>query len=493
MEMVKIKVKRFNKDKDGFEEYEVPKGINVLNALEYINKNYHANIYFRSSCRAGQCGSCAMCINGKPRLACKTKVEDGMSIEPLKNFDVIRDLVVDRTPYYKKLANLRNYIERKEYPEDLENIKPEDINKVKKVRGCIDCLSCLSVCPVRRFADYAGPTFMRQLARFAFDVRDEMNREEIAYFENLYNCTTCAKCVEVCPKEIEIVHCAIEKLRELCFKKGYYLKNHLTVRENVLKYNRSVEKDKTPLLDELNGEYLVENEKMRVAFFTGCLIDYRLQNVGKDAIKVLNAHGVSVIIPKNQVCCGSPFIRTGQTDIAEKLKKKNLKILNSLDVDCVVTVCAGCGSTLKNDYKEKEFEVMDITEILNKVGLVKYKPINATVTYHDPCHLRRGQGVYDEPRKILKSIPSLKFVEMEIPDQCCGAGGGVRSGKPEVAYALGKRKAKMIYDTKADYLITVCPFCEYHIRDSLKKYKEENNIEKDIEVMNIVSLLSRVI
>ena len=77
MEMVKIKVKRFNKDKDGFEEYEVPKGINVLNALEYINKNYHANIYFRSSCRAGQCGSCAMCINGKPRLACKTKVEDG--------------------------------------------------------------------------------------------------------------------------------------------------------------------------------------------------------------------------------------------------------------------------------------------------------------------------------------------------------------------------------------------------------------------------------
>jgi fumarate reductase (CoM/CoB) subunit B len=282
-------------------------------------------------------------------------------------------------------------------------------------------------------------------------------------------------------------------LREKTFKKGYNLDSHLEVRKNVLSQNRSVPKEKTSFLEEVEDEYIVENEKMRVAFFTGCLVDFRLQEIGKSAIRVLNAHGVSVIIPKNQVCCGSPFIRTGQIDISESLKKQNLEIFNKLNVDSVVTLCAGCGSTLKNDYKEKEFKVMDITEVLVKVGLIDYKPLDITVTYHDPCHLRRGQKVYLEPRKILESIPKLKFIEMEIPDQCCGAGGGVRSGKPEVADAIGKRKANMIYATDADYLITVCPFCEYHIRDSLTKYLKEHGLKKDIPVMNIVSLLDKVI
>jgi len=516
MKAVKIKVMRLN----GFEEYEVPEGLTVIDALEYINKTYNKNIHFRASCRAGQCGSCAMTINGEPKLACKTKVEDGMTIEPLRGFNVVKDLIVDRTPYYKKLSNLRNYVEnysqqdtkKLDELEILDKIYPCDIKDFKKVRGCIDCLSCLSMCPARKFSDYPGPTFMRQLARFAFDPRVEAEREKEAYFENLYNCTTCGKCVEVCPKEIDIVHNAVEKLRELSFKKGYNLDSHLEVRKNILIGKRSVIKETTPFLEEVGGEYLVrssegaescksrrdllkdeKNEKMRVAFFTGCLIDYRLQEVGKSAIRVLNAHGISVIIPKNQVCCGSPCIRTGQTDVAEMLKKQNLETFNNLDVDAVVTLCAGCGSTLKNDYKEKEFKVMDITEVINKVGLIEYKPIDLKVTYHDPCHLRRGQKIYKEPRKILKSIPKLKFVEMEIPDQCCGAGGGVRSGKPEVASAIGSRKAKMIYDIDVDYVITVCPFCEYHVRDSLKKFKKEHNLEKDIDVMNIVSLLDKVI
>ena len=488
--LVNIKIKR----DEYFEEYEVPENITVLDALNYINKTYNKNIQFRASCRAGQCGSCAMTIDNEPKLACKTKVKEGMKIEPLKEFNVIKDLIVDRSSYYKKLHNLRNYLQQDEEDEETK-ITPDDIKDLKNIRGCIDCLSCLSICPARKFSDYPGPTLIRQLARFAFDPRDRGEREKEAYFENIYNCTTCGKCVEVCPNEIDIVHIAVEKFRSQLFKKGLYLKNHLIVRENVLKGNRSVVKEKTPLLEDetIKNEYIVENEKMRVAFFTGCLVDYRLQDVGKSAIKVLNAHGVSVIIPKNQVCCGSPFLRTGQKDVADKLKKHNLDIFNNLNVDAVVTICAGCGSTLKNDYSKKEFKVMDITEVLNAVGFIKYNPLDIKITYHDPCHLKRGQKIYEEPRNILKNIPNLKFIEMEIPDQCCGAGGGVRSGKPEVSSAIGKRKAKMIYNTDADYVITVCPFCEYHIRDSLEKFKDENNIKKDIQVMNIVSLLDNAI
>ncbi|BAP63262.1 fumarate reductase (CoM/CoB) subunit TfrB [Methanococcus maripaludis] len=486
------------KKTEGFKKFEVPAGLTILDALEYINKTYGENIQFRSSCKAGQCGSCAVMINKKSKLACKTKVEDNMIIEPLECFDVISDLVVDREPYYKKIGTLRNYIQKKNEKiseKELGELKlyPDDLKDVKKIRGCIDCLSCIAMCPARKYSNYPGPTLMRQLARFAFDPKDDIDREKEAFDENIYNCTTCGRCVEVCPKEIDIVHNAVEKLREKTFKKGYNLDSHLEVRKNVLSQNRSVPKEKTSFLEEVADEYIVENEKMRVAFFTGCLVDFRLQEIGKSAIRVLNAHGVSVIIPKNQVCCGSPFIRTGQIDISESLKKQNLEIFNKLNVDSVVTLCAGCGSTLKNDYKEKEFKVMDITEVLVKVGLIDYKPLDITVTYHDPCHLRRGQKVYLEPRKILESIPKLKFIEMEIPDQCCGAGGGVRSGKPEVADAIGKRKANMIYATDADYLITVCPFCEYHIRDSLTKYLKEHGLKKDIPVMNIVSLLDKVI
>ncbi|ABR54298.1 succinate dehydrogenase and fumarate reductase iron-sulfur protein [Methanococcus vannielii SB] len=494
MNTVKINVKKT----EGFKEFIVPEKITVTDALEYINKNYGENIQFRVSCRAGQCGSCAMTINKKSRLACKTKVEDKMYIEPLDGFDVIIDLVVDRSPYYKKLGTLKNYIQQKNGKpnlEELSNLKiyPNDIKDVKSIRGCIECLSCISMCPARKYSNYPGPTFMRQLARFAFDKRDDSKRESDAFNENIYNCTTCGRCVEVCPKEIDIVHNVVEKLREKTFKKGYNLESHLEVRKNALLQKRSIPKDKSSFLEEVKDEYFVENEKLRVAFFTGCLVDFRLLELGKSAVRVLNAHGVSVVIPKLQVCCGSPYIRTGQTDISEMLKKQNLEIFNKLNVDYVVTLCAGCGSTLKNDYKEKEFKIKDITEILTEVGLIEYKPLDITVTYHDPCHLRRGQKVYLEPRKILESIPKLKFVEMEIPDQCCGAGGGVRSGKPEVAALIGKRKANMVYKTDADYVITVCPFCEYHVRDSLKKYMEENSFKKEIPVMNIVSLLDKVI
>ncbi|NPA63293.1 MAG: succinate dehydrogenase/fumarate reductase iron-sulfur subunit [Methanococci archaeon] len=490
--MVKITIKRFDGIKSYFESYNVPENITVLEALDYINKKFGANILFRYSCRNGQCGSCALTINGEPKLACETKVEEGMIIEPLKGFNVVKDLVVDREQYYKKLTGIKNHLIREKFPENLERIPQEVVEKNKDLRGCIDCLSCLSLCPSRDVSEYPGATFMRQLARFAFDVRDEEDRERIAFFENIYNCTTCAKCVEVCPKEIDIVHRAIEQLRHLAFSKGYRLDSHLKVRENVLKYNRSVVEEKLPLLKQVSDFYPAEDEKLKVAFFTGCLVDFRLQDVGKEAIKVLNAHGISVVIPKTQVCCGSPFFRTGQRDVAEKLKEKNLKIFDNLDVDYVITICAGCGSTLKNDYKERNFEVRDITEVLTEVGLLNYKPIKMRITYHDPCHLKRGQGIWKEPREILKSIPELEFIDMEA--RCCGAGGGVRSGKPEIADLIGKRRAKMIYDLKVDTVITVCPFCEYHIRDCLDKFRvETGDVKKSVDVMNIVSLLSKVI
>nr|WP_048203565.1 fumarate reductase (CoM/CoB) subunit TfrB [Methanocaldococcus infernus] len=467
--MITIKINREGK----IEKYKVPENLTVLEALEYINREYGANIKFRASCRNSQCGSCALTINGSPRLACETLVKDNMLIEPLRGFRVVKDLIVDREPYYQKLKSIRNYIVRKKLPNGLEEIEESEVEKTKELRACIDCLSCLSTCPARSSSNFPGATVMRQLLRFSLDKRDEEDRERIAFFENLYFCTTCSSCVEVCPMNIKLER-AIEKLRELAFKKGYFLEEHRKVRENILKSNRSIPKIKESFLEKAKEFYKAENEKLRVAFFTGCLIDYRNIAVGFDTIEVLLAHNISVYLPKAQVCCGSPMLRTGQRDVAEDLMEKNLETLESLDIDYIVTVCAGCGSTLKNDYKLKN--VKDISELLIEFER-EYKKLKLRVSYHDPCHLRRGQNVYKEPRELIKRIPGIEFLDSK--PQCCGAGGGVRSGVKELAKLLGKRRAKQFRDV--DKVITICPFCELHLK------------EQGLDVINLVSLLKKVI
>jgi fumarate reductase (CoM/CoB) subunit B len=215
------------------------------------------------------------------------------------------------------------------------------------------------------------------------------------------------------------------------------------------------------------------------------MVDYKLPEIGVALLKVMEYNDVDVVVPMDQVCCGSPLLRTGQTDAVPEVVKKNQEALK--DYDTIVTVCAGCGSTLKNDYPKfgVDLNVMDISEFLaDRLNTNDMKPVNMRVTYHDPCHLVRGQGISKEPREILNKIKGLEFVEMEFPDQCCGAGGGVRSGKPEIAAGLGKKKVDMVKDLGVDAVVTICPFCEYNIKDSLEKAGIEN-----VKVMNILKLL----
>ena len=123
-----------------------------------------------------------------------------------------------------------------------------------------------------------------------------------------------------------------------------------------------------------------------------------------------------------------------------------------------MTMCAGCGSTLKNDYKTP-FKVMDISEVFTTYGIETPAQLPITATYHDPCHLLRGQGIRDQPRALARQVVNL----VEMPSICCGSGGGVRSGNPDEAAALGNRRADEIRKTGADIVISSCPFCEFHI------------------------------
>jgi fumarate reductase (CoM/CoB) subunit B len=215
------------------------------------------------------------------------------------------------------------------------------------------------------------------------------------------------------------------------------------------------------------------------------MIDYRLQNIGFALLDVLEKNGIEVEVPTEQVCCGSPMLRTGQVDIVDGLVEKNKKVFSQYDT--IITMCAGCGATLKNDYPEfgADLNIVDISEFLaDNLDTEQMKDLNMKVTYHDPCHLIRGQNIKEDPRKILNKIKGVEFIEMEKPDQCCGAGGGVKSGKPEIALALGKKKSEMIEKLDVDAVVTICPFCQYNIQDALDKEGL-----KDIKVINILELL----
>ncbi|MGB9838225.1 fumarate reductase (CoM/CoB) subunit TfrB [Methanothermobacter sp.] len=482
--MINVKVLRFEPgadEKPHLESYDIPsrEKMKVLDALQLINRMYNANIAFRSSCRAGQCGSCAVKMNGEVVLACRAEVEDGSVIEPV-DLPVIKDLMVDRSEIEDKVRAMGLYLQSE--ATGIQRIKPEDYQDTKKLRGCIECFSCISSCPIiKESTEYAGPYFMRYISKFAFDPRDEAERAVLGVREGLYCCTTCGKCAEVCPKELNVPGDAIEKLRAMACREGAGpLDAHRNIRKLISETGRSVDRIGEGFIESVGSK-----PGSRIGFFTGCLVDYRMPEVGMALLRVLREHGFEVDVPEGQVCCGSPMIRTGQLDIVEDLVERNRRALEGYDT--IITVCAGCGATLKKDYPHYgvKLNVLDISEFLaDRIDDIKMKPVNMRVTYHDPCHLLRGQGVKLEPRKILKSIPGLEFVEMEKQGQCCGSGGGVKSGKPEIAESLGRKKAEMIRKLNVDAVITICPFCQLHIRDSLEKEGLG-----DVKVMNILELL----
>jgi fumarate reductase (CoM/CoB) subunit B len=225
---MRVKVLRYDPVRDQkpwYQGFNVPikeKGIKVLGVLEYLNREMGANIAYRSSCRSGQCGSCAMMINRKPGLACRTPARNGMVLEPLRNFPVIKDLVVDIRPTKERMARLRPYLHRgtEKFTGKVESISLKK-TKFKEFKDCIECYSCLGGCPVKENdCEYAGPTLMRLLARFELDPRDAADRLTTAVEEGLYKCTTCGKCTAVCPEGFRIHEDVIERMREKVYKRS---------------------------------------------------------------------------------------------------------------------------------------------------------------------------------------------------------------------------------------------------------------------------------
>jgi fumarate reductase (CoM/CoB) subunit B len=206
--------------RDAFDEFAVPyqKWMRVLDALNWIAENAATDLAYRWLCGSKMCGTCAVRMNGREVLACWEAVEPKMTLEPLRNLPVVRDLVVDRRRYEDKVASLEPWLVRTSvYAQFPEPLNHKQMQNASKALDCISCMCCYSACPVIGLGDvthFAGPAPLVQLGQTALDPRNdpEKVRRSLA-LTDIFSCVSCYKCEEVCPAHIPIVTHVIEPLK----------------------------------------------------------------------------------------------------------------------------------------------------------------------------------------------------------------------------------------------------------------------------------------
>jgi glycolate oxidase iron-sulfur subunit len=244
---------------------------------------------------------------------------------------------------------------------------------------------------------------------------------------------------------------------------------------------------------------------LKVAFFVGCLIDKLYPQVGEAALAVLAHHGVGVHLPEGQGCCGIPALSAGDAQTFRQLVRHNLALLEDKSAPCdyLVTACATCSATIKKLWplmmteatpaERERVEVLaaktlDISQFLvDKLGVAP--PATAgpvagkiSVTYHDPCHLKKSLGVATQPRVLLQANPDYIFQEMQEADWCCGCGGSFSLQHYEAAAAIGTRKRENIAASGCRVVATGCPACMLQITDMVSQAGMRVQVKHFVEI-----------
>ena len=218
-EKIQLEVARYSPENDAeptFQTYEAPlrKDWVVLDALNHIKDQVDGSLTFRWSCRMGICGSCGMTVNGEPKLTCATFLSDyapgPVRVEPLKNFPVVRDLVVEITDFLEKLQKVKPWLIRKDDKPMAEGEflqTPEEMDHYKQFSMCINCLLCYAACPVYGLDPlFSGPAAIALAQRYNMDSRDQGALERLdilSQHEGVWGCTFVGECTEVCPKHVD--------------------------------------------------------------------------------------------------------------------------------------------------------------------------------------------------------------------------------------------------------------------------------------------------
>jgi len=354
--------------------------------------------------------------------------------------------------------------------------------------GCVLCGSCYGHGPVNPMEDEPGPKtkcppyefyrFQRHtpksrwlMSQRVFHGLDTITPE---LKEVIYACTTCLMCQEICgvrndgagPWDITVA------MREEITQKEGPLDAHRPLLEGLKLHNNPWAQPKEQRGEWANGLGLKKlgAGKAATLLFAGCSADRPEGRAGAVALaRLMKQAGEDfVILGERESCCGLYARDLGFRDEYVRLQEENLKTIEQAGIRTIVTACGSCrriwGEYPKEELKDvKVFHAVEYLEKLVQGGQLRFsKPINKKVTYHDPCHLGRGAGVYDAPRNILRAIPGVELVEMPRNRRwswCCGGGGGVPEAFPDLAKWNAEDRLREAGETGAELVVTTSAVC----------------------------------
>lgn len=394
----------------------------------------------------------------------------------------------------------------------------------KELKKCVKCGTCRAHCPL--FTEIKGEPGSPR-GRLALVGRLQQGKiepsEELEQI--LYTCLLCKTCAVNCPSGVisdelfMAVRDYLDHHMNKKFTKKAILRGFLT-RPGLLYAAMSMASlyQKTGMRSLLNKTKLIEllpeeiqsankimpdvtktparssvrevtpavgQKRFKVAYFIGCATNLIYPEVSMAGIDVLSENGCEVIVLQDVKCCGMPHMAYGDTETAADLARNNMTALLRGKYDAIICDCASCASTLieayshlfeegKKEYamaqelREKTWEICKF--LVEKTGIkAGSNRVEARVTYHDPCHLKRGLKIFNQPRKVLQSIPGIEFSEMKEADRCCGSAGSFSIMHFDLSMKVLDKKIKNIQVLDPDFLATSCPTCTMQLSYGLKQ------------------------
>jgi Fe-S oxidoreductase len=351
---------------------------------------------------------------------------------------------------------------------------------------CYQCGLCDVVCPWNRVRKFSMRKIVRE-ATFGFtDIESD----------DIWLCSTCGTCPQQCPRDVRQIESGVS-LRRIATEYGVFsttakpvrgVSASLTAEGNPLNEKRE---DRAKWAEGLSVKPFTE--EMEVLYFSGCYLSYdpRLKKVAVATANILNKAGVDFgILGTKENCCGESIRKTGDEELFKRLAKENIKNFIDNGVKKILVSSPHCYHTFKNEYPEfmVNFEVVHITqyvsELINEGRLELNKEYAKKVTYHDPCYLGRHNGIYDEPRDVLKKVPGLELNEMSESREtslCCGGGGGRIWMETLKGERFSDFRIEQAVGVGAEVLVTSCPYCITHFEESrLSLEDNESFVIKDL-------------
>ena len=385
----------------------------------------------------------------------------------------------------------------------METIAPfkEVIGEIKEAGGdvfklCFQCGKCDTVCPWNRVRQFS----MRKLIRQATYGLTEIDGEDI------WRCTTCGRCPEYCPRGVKQIELGVS-LRRIGTAYEVFpasVKSARTARASLISEGNPLQFDRKKRADWVSAANVSVKsfaEGMEMLYFVGCYLSFdpRMKKVAVATANILNKAGIDFgILGEKENCCGESIRKTGSENVFKDLARENIKTFVDHGVKRILVSSPHCYHTLKNEYPEfmANFEIVHITqyllELIDSGKLDISGSYGKTVAYHDPCYMGRHNGIYDEPREVLRRISGLELVELAdhgVDSLCCGGGGGRIWMDTPREERFSDIRLQQAMDVGVQELATACPYCITNFEESRLNLE----LEDALEIRDITEIVQAVI